>query len=299
MLTGGACLAFVRNYAVSMLRRLFGRTGERVPVIGQGTWQMEDDDRADCIDTLRFGLDAGMTHIDTAEMYGDGYVEERIVADAIAGGRDEVFLTSKVLPQHASFKGTIAACERSLRRLRTDRLDLYLLHWRGSHPLRETIAAFETLVRDGKIRFWGVSNFDRNDLDDTLAVPGGDHVACDQVLYNLEERAVEQLVLPECEAQNIALVGYSPFGNGHFPSPSSYEARLLAEIGAHHGVSPRAVALAFLVRRPGLFAIPKAASIDHARDNADGGVVQLAPDELARIDAAFPAGPTPRSLPVL
>ena len=282
-----------------MQRRPFGTSGVSLPVIGQGTWRMEDDERNECIDTLRFGLDAGMTHIDTAEMYGDGYVEEQIVAPAIAGRRDDVFLTSKVLPQHASYAGTIEACENSLRRLRTDRLDLYLLHWRGSHPLADTLAAFARLVEDGKIRHYGVSNFDGDELDETWQQPHGHRVVCDQVLYNVQQRAAESMVLPACAAHGAAMVAYSPLGHGRFPSPASYAGNVLAEVAAHHGVSPRAVALAFLVRRPSVFAIPKASTVAHATDNADGGVVQLAPDVVARLDDAFPVGPTPRELPML
>jgi diketogulonate reductase-like aldo/keto reductase len=181
-----------------MEQRMFGPTKRQIPVIGQGTWYNESDDRAAAVASLRRGLDLGLTHIDTAEMYGDGAAEEW-VAEAIAGRRDEVFLVSKVLPEHASRTGTIAACAGSLARLRTDRLDCYLLHWRGRFPLEDTIAAFEQLRQDGKILSWGVSNFDESDLDEVRDIVGDGQVACDQVLYHLRERAIEHAVLPWCE----------------------------------------------------------------------------------------------------
>jgi diketogulonate reductase-like aldo/keto reductase len=282
-----------------MQRRPFGWTMERVPIIGQGTWEMEQEDRDDCIDALRAGIDAGMTHIDTAEMYGDGYVEEAIVAPAIEGRRDQIFLVSKVLPQNATYEGTIAACERSLRRLRTDRLDLYLLHWRGSHPLAETLEAFEHLVDAEKIRYYGVSNFDGDDLEQAVAIVGEARIACNQVLYHLEERAIERLVLPACERHDIALVAYSPFGHDRFPASNVGPGRVLAAIAHRHGVTPRAVALAFLTRLPTSFAIPKASHLAHVAANATAGDLRLSDEELAEIDAAFPPPSSPRSLPML
>ena len=198
-----------------------------------------------------------MTHIDTAEMYGDA---ELVIAEAIAGRRDEVFLVSKVLPSNASRRGTIAACERSLKRLKTDRLDCYLLHWRGSYPLAETVAAFEELVAAGKIRSWGVSNFDTDDLDELLAVAGKGKIACNQVLYHLQERAIEHAVIPWCEQHGVAVVAYSPFGHNDFPAPRSKAGAVLQTIADAHGASPRQVALAFLTREPAVFAIPKASS---------------------------------------
>ena len=260
---------------------------------------MEDDDRDACIAALRTGIDAGMTHIDTAEMYGDGYVEEVIVADAIAGRRDELFLASKVLPENASFAGTIAACERSLRRLRTDRLDLYYLHWRGRHPIEETFGAFERLREDGKIRAYAVSNFDAPALDEALAASATAGFAADQVLYHLEERAAERLVLPECEAAGLAMVAYSPFGHGQLPWLHGGGGRVLVEIAREHDTTPGAVVLAFVTRRARVFAIPKAASSDHALANAAGGELRLSPEQLARIDEVFPPGPPPRELPML
>lgn len=281
-----------------MERRTFGWTGIELPVIGQGTWNMERDDRASAVRALRAGLDAGMTHVDTAEMYGAGEVEE-LVGEAIAGRRDEVFLVSKVLPSNATRQGTIEACERSLRRLGTDRLDLYLLHWPGSHPLDETIDAFEALVQAGKIRRWGLSNFDVHELEEALAIAGEGRIACNQVLYHLQERAIEHAVVPWCERHDVAVVAYSPFGSGDFPSPRSAGGRVLEAIAAAHGASARQVALAFLVRHPSLFAIPKASDPRHVADNAKAGDLRLTDEELARIDVAFPRGAAPDELPVI
>jgi diketogulonate reductase-like aldo/keto reductase len=280
-----------------MQRRRFGFPVE-VPVIGQGTWNLELAGRAAALATLRRGIDEGMTHIDTAEMYGDGRVE-RIVGEAIAGRRDEVFLVSKVLPENASRVGTLEACERSLERLGTDYLDCYLLHWRGEHPLEETFAAFEQLVRDGKIVSWGVSNFDVADLEEALDLAGVGHIACNQVLYHLQERAIEHQVLPWCEAHGVAVVGYSPFGHSRFPSPRTAGGRLLAEIAAAHAATARQVALAFLVRQRPLFAIPKTSDPDRAAENAAAGDLRLTAEEIVRIDAAFPIGARPEELPAL
>jgi diketogulonate reductase-like aldo/keto reductase len=281
-----------------MERRRFGPTGREVPVIGQGTWYDENDDRARVIAALRRGLDLGMTHIDTAEMYGDG-AAETWVGEAIQGRRDEVFLVSKVLPWNASRDGTVAACERSLARLKTDRLDCYLLHWRGEHPLGDTVAAFEQLARAGKILSWGVSNFDESDLDEALGIAGEGPVVCDQVLYHLRERAIEHAVIPWCERHGAAVVAYSPFGHGDFPGPDTKGGRVLHEIAAAHGATARQVALRFLVRRPSLFAIPKAGSPEHVAENARAGDLRLSAAELARLDEAFALGPRPRALPTL
>jgi diketogulonate reductase-like aldo/keto reductase len=276
----------------------FGPSRRDVAVIGQGTWQIENEDRDRAIDSLRRGLDLGMTHIDTAEMYGSGAAEE-LVAAAIAGRRDEVFLVSKVLPHNASRTGTIAACDRSLARLETDRLDCYLLHWRGAHPLEETIAAFEQLRATGKILSWGVSNFDEDDLQEALEIVGEGRIACNQVLYHLKQRAIEHAVIPWCEAHGVAVVAYSPFGHGDFPNPNTRGGRVLTEIAAAHRATPRQVALRFLVRRDSLLAIPKAARGEHAAENAGAGDLTLSDAELARIDEAFPRGPRPRGLPML
>ena len=281
-----------------MERRRFGPTDRKVPVIGQGTWYNDNEDPALAIDALRRGLDLGMTHIDTAEMYGSGAAED-IIAVAIAGRRDEVFLVSKVLPSNASRRGTIAACERSLARLETDRLDCYLLHWRGEYPLEETFSAFEQLRREGKILSWGVSNFDEPDLQEALAIAGEGRIACNQVLYHLEERAIEHAVLPWCEDHGVAVVAYSPFGHGDFPGPRTKGGRVLQEIAAAHDATPRQVALRFLLRRPALLAIPKASRPEHAVENAGAGDLRLTEAEVARIDEAFPPGPRPRQLPML
>jgi diketogulonate reductase-like aldo/keto reductase len=279
-----------------MKLRQFGQNGPPVSVIGQGTWYIDRGDRKSAVAALRHGIDLGMTHIDTAEMYGDA---EPVVADAIAGRRDEVFLVSKVLPSNASRRGTITACERSLKRLKTDRLDCYLLHWRGSYPLSETVAAFEELVAAGKIRSWGVSNFDADDLDEMLDVAGKGKIACNQVLYHLQERAIEHAVIPWCEKHGTAVVAYSPFGHSDFPSPRSKGGEVLRAIADAHRATARQVALAFLTRAPLVFAIPKASSEQHAAENAAAGDLVLSADEIAAIDKAFPRGPKPRGLPML
>jgi diketogulonate reductase-like aldo/keto reductase len=276
--------------------RPFDSTDSQVPVIGQGTWNIDTGDRAAAITALRLGLEFGMTHIDTAEMYGDA---EEMIAEAIEGRRNEVFLVSKVLPQNASLSGTIAACERSLARLQTDRLDCYLLHWRGKYPLEETIEAFEQLQRDGKILLWGVSNFDVPDLDKAWDLAGDGGLVCNQVLYHLQERAIEHAVLPWCEEHGVAVVGYSPFGHGRFPGPHTAGGRVLQEIAARHNASPRQVALRFLVRRPSLFTIPKSSRPEHAAENAEAGDLYLSAAELAWIDEAFPRARRPRELPML
>jgi diketogulonate reductase-like aldo/keto reductase len=278
-----------------MRARTFGTTGRKVPVMGQGTWAMERD-RADAVRALRRGLDLGLTHLDTAEMYGDGAVEE-LVGEAIAGRRDDVFLASKVLPANAGYTATLAACEASLRRLRTDRLDLYLLHWREPDtPLAETLRAFDRLLTDGKIRAFGVSNFDVPDLEEAWALDR--RIACNQVLYHLEERSIEHAVLPWCRRRKVALVGYSPFGSGQFPGPRSAGGRALAEVAAAHGATPRQVALAFLTREPGTFAIPKAARVEHAEENAGAHRLRLGDDDLAKLGRAFPLVPAD-TLPTL
>src|SRR4051794_9881658 len=276
--------------------RSFGTAGRQVASIGQGTWEINRGDRAGAVAALRRGLDLGMTHVDTAEMYGDA---EEVVAEAIAGRRDEVFLVSKVLPSNASRRGTIAACERSLARLGTDRLDAYLLHWSGEHPLAETFAAFEKLRGEGKILSWGVSNFDVPDLEEAVRVAGEGALACNQVLYHLGERAIEHAVIPWCETHGVAVVAYSPFGHGRFPGPDTEGGRVLQEIADAHRATARQVALRFLLRNPSLFAIPKASIQEHAAENAGTGDLRLTEVELARIDGAFPRGRPPRELPML
>ncbi|WP_315838522.1 aldo/keto reductase [Bradyrhizobium prioriisuperbiae] len=279
-----------------MMQRPFGPTGHDVSVIGQGTWYIDHGDRKRAVASLQRGLDLGMTHIDTAEMYGDA---ELVVAEAIAGRRDDCFLVSKVLPSNASRRGTITACERSLKRLGTDRLDCYLLHWRGGFALEDTVAAFEQLMSAGKLRSWGVSNFDVDDLDELLAVAGEGRIACNQVLYHLQERAIEHAVIPWCERHKVAVVAYSPFGHNEFPEARSAGGKVLAGIASRHGATPRQVALAFLARRPQVFPIPKASSADHAADNAGAGRLTLSAEDIAELDKAFPRGPKPRHLPML
>jgi diketogulonate reductase-like aldo/keto reductase len=277
-------------------QKKFGSNGPDVSVIGQGTWYIDQGHRKNAVAALRRGIDLGMTHIDTAEMYGDA---EFVIAEAIAGRRDEIFLVSKVLPSNASRRGTITACERSLKRLKTDRLDCYLLHWRGSYPLAETVAAFDELVSAGKIRSWGVSNFDSDDLDEMLAVAGRGKIACNQVLYHLQERAIEHAVIPWCTQHGVAVVAYSPFGHNDFPSPRSKSGDILQAIAAAHGASVRQVALGFLTRETSVFAIPKASTPEHAADNAAAGELTLGEKEIAALDQAFPRGPKPRGLPML
>jgi diketogulonate reductase-like aldo/keto reductase len=261
-----------------------------VPVIGQGSWNLERAERARALETVRAGLDAGLTHVDTAEMYGSGRVEE-VLGEALAGRRDEVFLVSKVLPSHASADGVVEACERSLARLRTDRLECYLLHWESSFPFEETLAGFERLHAAGKIRSFGVSNFDEERLEEAVRLAGPGRIACNQVLYHLRSRGAEHAVVPACQRLGVAFVGYSPFGQADFPAPGSSGGRLLAEVAEARGATPRQVALAFLVREEGTLTIPMTSRAEHARENAAAGALELDAGEVARIDAAFPRGP--------
>jgi diketogulonate reductase-like aldo/keto reductase len=271
-----------------MKRRPFGPLALDIPVVGQGTWNLERIPERQAIDALVAGMDAGMTHIDTAELYGSGRVE-RIVGKAIRGRRGDVFLVSKVLPSNASFSGTIAACERSLSQLGTDYLDVYLLHWTGSFPLAETIRAFEALRAAGKIRGYGVSNFDVDDLEEAHAIAGDRHIVCNQVLYHLKERSIERQVVPWCAAHDVAVVAYSPFGSGNFPSLASASGRVLSDVAAARGASPYQVALAFLMQQSNAFVIPKAATVEHALENAAAGRLLLERDEMAALGSAFPA----------
>ena len=280
------------------MQRSFGISGPSVPAIGQGSWYSEQGDRREAIAAFRRGLDLGLTHIDTAEMYGDGR-SAALIGEAITGRRDEVFLISNVLPHNASRRGVQTACERSLKHLRTDRLDCYLLHWRGPHPLEETFAAFEALKQQGKILSWGVSNFDEDDLDEALAVAGPGRIACNQVLYHLRERAIEHAVIPYCEENGVAVTAYSPFGHDEFPAAGSAQGKVLAEIAASHGATSRQVALAFLTRNRNVFAIPKAGRVAHVEDNAGALALALSEAEIARIDAAFPRGRKPAALPMI
>jgi diketogulonate reductase-like aldo/keto reductase len=268
-----------------MITRPFGATGVHLAVVGQGTWRMGEDRgaRKDEVAALRLGIELGLSHIDTAEMYGDGGAEQ-VVAEAVAGQRDRVFIASKVLPSNASHAGTIRACEASLRRLRTDRLDLYLLHWwSGAHPITDTMRALEELVARGLTRFIGVSNFDAPQLDAARAALGRERLACNQVLYHLRDRGVEQAVLPYCEPAEIAVVGYTPLARGGFLRGA------VADVARRHGRTPRQVALNFLTRRPALFTIPKASRPEHVRENAGALDFTLTSEDLAAIENSFPA----------
>jgi diketogulonate reductase-like aldo/keto reductase len=280
-----------------MLTRNFGPVSRPVPAIGQGTWHLESDTPAAAMAALQRGLDLGMTHVDTAELYGSGKVEA-LVGKVLAGRRDEVYLVSKVMPSNASREGTLRACERSLRHLGTDHLDCYLLHWPGQYPLADTFEAFERLREQGKIRAYGVSNFDEEELSRAIEVAGPGRITCNQVLYHLNERGIEHAVLPLCEAQGIAVVGYTPFGSSPFP-PRGAGGRALEEIATRRGVSTRQVALAFLTRRPSLFAIPKSANERHTEENAAAGALVLDVAEVAAIDAAFPLGRRRRGIAML
>jgi diketogulonate reductase-like aldo/keto reductase len=266
-----------------MINRSFGWTGVQVPVIGQGTWMIESARQKRAVESLRLGLDLGMTHIDTAEMYGSGRAEE-IIAEALAGRRQEVFLVSKLLPSNASYDGSLRACERTLRRLRTDWLDLYLLHWESPYPIHETMRAMEKLIAEKSIRFTGVSNFDVPQVKAAAAALRHERLACNQVLYHLGDRGIERKLIPYCSAQGIAVVGYSPFGHRGFPKSA-----VLERVAARHRATPRQVALNFLTRHPDVFTIPKAANPDHVRENAGAAGFALTLEDVKEIDRAFPA----------
>jgi diketogulonate reductase-like aldo/keto reductase len=277
---------------IKLLRRKFGWTGLNVPVIGMGTWMIEGrsrDAERRAIEALHLGLDLGMNHIDTAEMYGNGRVEE-LVAEAVDGQREKVFLVSKVLPSNASYEGTLKACERSLKRLKTDFIDLYLLHWPSSqHPIEETMRAMERLVDEGMIKFIGVSNFDVEQLREAQNALVKHRIACNQVLYHLAYRGIERELLPYCTENGIAIVGYSPFGHGNFLSSHSRGGKVLAEIAKRQNRTVRQVALNFLTRDSNLFTIPKAGNPDHIRDNSGAvGNWKLTDEDIAAIDRTFP-----------
>lgn len=266
------------------MRFLQWRTGEKLPVLGAGTWNMgENAARADDeVEVLKLALNLGLTLIDTAEMYGAGRAE-KIVGRAVAGRRDEAFIVTKLYPHNATFEGTMAACERSLERLATDHIDLYLLHWRGSPPLAETVEAFERLRELGKIRHWGVSNFDNDDMEELLALPAGRNCAANQVLYNLSQRGIEWQLLPDCRQRAIAIMAYSPLAQGPLARH-----RALAPIARKHGVTPATVALAWTIRATGVIAIPKTSDPERMRENAAAGDLILDRDDLASLDRAFP-----------
>jgi diketogulonate reductase-like aldo/keto reductase len=281
--------------AVLTMRAVDLPSGETIPVLGMGTWHLgEGRHPAEVeIDAMRTGLDLGMTLVDTAELYGDG-ASERLVGQAIAGRRDDVFLTSKVLPQHATFDGTIAACEATLRRLDTDRLDLYLLHWRGTVPLEETIRAFEELKRGGLIRHWGVSNFDITDMTELVDLPGGRAVETDQVLYNLTRRGIEWNLLPWCQRNGLPVMAYSPIEQGRLVGHP-----VLRGIGARHRATSAQVALAWVISHPGVCAIPEAGTPEHVRVNFGALRVVLHEDDVVELDAAFPPPSQPVPLEML
>jgi diketogulonate reductase-like aldo/keto reductase len=260
------------------------RSGERVPALGQGTWHMGENRRRATEEAaaLRLGIDLGMTLIDTAEMYGSGGAEE-VVARAADGIRDSLFIVSKVYPHNASRDGVVAACERSLKRLATDRIDLYLLHWRGSIPLAETLEGFQRLERDGKIRHHGVSNFDRADMAEWLALKGGDIVAADQVLYNLGRRGPEWDLVPWCREHRVAIMAYTPLGTGGMLGNP-----VLTEIARRRGATPAQIALAWLLRQESTIVIPKASRPEHVRENRGALNVVLTAEDLASLDRAFP-----------
>jgi diketogulonate reductase-like aldo/keto reductase len=266
------------------LRQVTLPGGERVPALGQGTWHMGDDRRRAAAETaaVRLGIELGMTLIDTAEMYGSGGAEE-IVREAAAGRRDELFIVSKVLPHNASRAGTITACERSLKRLGTDRIDLYLLHWRGSVPIAETLEGFSRLERDGKIRHHGVSNFERRDIEEWTALAGGETVAADQVLYNLATRGIESDLALWCRERGIPIMAYTPLGHGRMLANPT-----LAEVARRHAATPAQVALAWLLCRDGTIVIPKASRAEHVRENRGALDLTLSAEDLAAIDQGFP-----------
>ncbi len=269
--------------------------GEAVPALGQGTWQIAENAarRAQEIEALRLGVELGMTLIDTAEMYGEGAAEE-LVAEALAGQRERLFLVSKVYPHNASRRGVVEACERSLKRLKTDRLDLYLLHWRGSVPLEETVIGFEELRRAGKIRRWGVSNFDTDDMEELFEVPDGPNCATNQVLYNVTRRGPEYDLLPWMTERGMPLMAYSPIEQGRIPRRGA-----LQKVAEKHGASAFQIALAWLLQKPGVIAIPKASSPEHVRDNCRALEIRLDPEDLAAIDAEFPPPKRKRPLEMI
>jgi diketogulonate reductase-like aldo/keto reductase len=259
-------------------------SGQEVPVLGQGTWGFGEhpDNRQNEIDALRYGIDIGLTLIDTAEMYGNG-AAEALIGEAIEGRREQVFIVDKVLPQHATRKRTVEACEQSLRRLATDRIDLYLLHWRGAAPLAETLAGFDDLLRAGKIRYWGVSNFDVPDMEEITGLPGGSALETDQVLYNLMRRGIEYDLMPWCEQRNLPIMAYSPLEQGRLMTNPD-----IRRIADQRSATPAQIALAWVLRKEGLIAIPKASTSGRVKQNRIALDIHLTPDELAALDRAFP-----------
>ncbi len=275
-----------------MKTKPFGSTGIELPVIGQGTWDVPENGAraAQAKRAIQRGIELGMTHLDTAEMYGNGRVEE-LVGEAIAGlPRETLFVATKVLPSNAHFRGTLDAADRSLKRLRLEYLDLFMLHWPGDHPIEDTMRALERLVQDGKTRFVGVSNFDADEMLEAVSYLSGVPLACNQVLYHLRERGVEHDVIPAARARGIAIVAYTPFGRGHFPRAHAAEGGVLDAIARKYGATARQVILAFLTREPNVFTIPKASLVEHVEENAGAGELTLAAGDIEAIDAAFPLG---------
>jgi len=270
-------------------------SGRKMPIFGLGTWRMGESARrrADEVAALRHGIERGVTLIDTAEMYGDGEAET-IVADAVGARRDEVFIVSKVLPQNSSRARTVAACERSLKRLKTERIDLYLLHWRGSPPVSETLEAFQALKKEGKILDWGVSNFDLGEMDDVARCKGGAACATNQVLYNLSRRGIEFDLMPWCKKRGMPIMAYSPIEQGRILGDAT-----LRDVAARHGVTPAQVALAWLIRQEGVITIPKAGRAAHVDDDLAALDLKLTKDDLATLDRAFPPPKTPQPLEML
>jgi diketogulonate reductase-like aldo/keto reductase len=259
-------------------------SGETMPALGLGTWHMgeKSSESKREVAALKAGLDLGIGLIDTAEMYGEGGAE-KVVAEAVKGRRDKVFIVSKVYPHNASRAGAIAACERSLKRLAAGHIDLYLLHWRGSVPLAETVEAFEKLKKDGKIRHWGVSNFDKSDMDELRELKAGASCASNQVLYHLGQRGIEWELLPDCQKRGVSVMAYSPLGQGRILGNAA-----LAKIGKKHGVSPAAVATAWTLRAKGMISIPKSSSVERVAELAKAESLKLDAEDLAALDAAFP-----------
>lgn len=276
--------------------RSWGADAPRICAVGQGTWQLERNDRRAAVKALRLGLDLGMSHIDTAAFYGQGEAE-RLVGEALLDRRDRAFLVSKIVPDHARGGDAIRACEASLRRLKTDYLDGYLLHWLPPHPLPEAVEAMERLRVTGKIRAWGVSNFDEEKLEELVALAGPGRVCCNQVMYHLGERAIEHAVMPFCAAHGIAVVGYSPFGAGKLPlGPQQWAA--LNQVAREQSATPHQVALAFLLRDPNVFVIPKAVTCKHVEDNRAAAALVLSDEQARRIDDVFPRGPRRPGIPL-
>ena len=277
---------------LSIIRTTTLPSGETIPVLGQGTWKMGEDSRrrANEVSALKLGLDLGITLIDTAEMYASGGAEE-VVAEAIAGRRDETFLVSKVLPSNASRSGVQRACENSLKRLRTDRIDLYLLHWPGSVPLAETVAAFEALKEAGKIRHWGVSNFDTDEMEELVSLPEGGNVQTNQVLYNVVRRGLEFDLAPWSRQRGIPLMAYSPVEQGALARNTGLDA-----VAARHSATPAQIALAWVMHQEGVIAIPKASSQEHVRQNFAALDIELTPQDIADLDRVFPPPTRKRGL---